>query len=435
MKTKGGDTGLATELPDTPAGRELEDFFAALLQSTGHYVEKNIEEPNILELDIVATDYRAGAARSRLFEVKGTNARLEDIFKLVGRMRYLGIQEGAFVTTGQPRDRETEWFRGVCERCNVRFVMVPAIPAAPQVFEEHAFGRAEALAHAVWRYSFWIERILVRTVRDMRRTVMAARAANDYHMLVNSGVFLTPDPVEKVAKLYAAYQEHPRLTAELAEEMAGDWERGQALLRQALLTSRHPALHAALYFEHRGRLSILKAAADYLLQGGPVDATDPNNIRVNFGLVDLPQTFLGGLDWLGSQPKYWLFPLFWQNYLWGWGGLLPDQHRERVLGDIATASGLSPAEAESALQALDHLFPIDGGWHRHFENADYQFVVLTPAPFQGLGAFHQLRRAGVETYHDYVPTGQYTESDFVRRHNATVALIESANERDKAQDA
>lgn len=418
---------MGVELPATPAGRELEDFFAALLQSTHHYVETNIEEPNILELDVVATDYRGRAARTRAFEVKGTAPRLEDIFKLLGRMHYLGLEEGAFVTTEAPRgEREETWFHGVCERGNIAFVSVPDLASAPAVFDAAGFGRANPLSHAIWRYSFWMERTLLKIIRDMRPTVLAARAANDYYMLVNSGVFLTTNAVDRVSKLYAAYQDHPHLTAELAEEMAGDWDAGQRLLRQALLTGRHPALHATMYFEHRGRLAILKAAADYLLDGGPVDASNPAEIRVDVRLADLPQTFLRGLHWLEGQPKYWLYPLFWQNFLWGWGGLIPDAHRERVIADCAVASGLEPGEAGVALEALDRLFPIATQWHHHFSNADYQFVILTPAPFQGLGAFHQLRRADHEDYRTYVSTGQYTAADFARRHNAAVSLLEGA---------
>lgn len=167
-----------------------------------------------------------------------------------------------------------------------------------------------------------------------------------------------------------------------------------------------------MYFEHRGRLAILKAAADYLVAGGPVDASDPAEIRVDVRLADLPQTFLRGVDWLKAQPRYWLYPLFWQNFLWGWGGLLPDAHRDLVIADVAAASGLDAAEAEVALQALDRLFPVATQWHHHFSNADYQFVILTPAPFQGLGAFHQLRRSGQAEYRTYVATGQYTAADF-----------------------
>lgn len=412
-------------LPATPSGHELEDFFAALLQSTGHYVETNIEERNILELDIVATDYPDGLPRRRLFEVKGTPARLSDVFTLIGRMRYLDVAHGTFITTAEPRDRETTWFEGVCERCGVEFLMVPELTEASTLFEERGFGLATPLEHAIWRYSYWIERSFVRTIRATRPTVMTARAANEYYMLVNSEVFLTPDPVDKVAALYAAYQSHPHLTHELAEEMAGDWDAAQAMLEQALNRGRHPALQAAMYFEHRGRLAILKAATDYLLAGGAVDTSTPGTIRVDFRIADLPQTFANGLEWLGRQPKYWLFPLFWQNYLWGWGGVLPDEHREGVLFEIGAATGLAGSEIDAALAALDQLFPTESGWHHHFSNADYQFVKLVPAPLQGLGAFHQLRWAGAEDYDEYVTTGQYTASDLARRHNTAVSLLEA----------
>jgi hypothetical protein len=415
-------------LPTAPAGRELEDFFAALLQSTGHYVEKNIEERSILELDIVATRYDGGRPSLRLFEVKGTAARLEDLFKLVGRMRYLGITEGAFITTEPPRDREPTWFRRVGEKCDVKCVQVEDLNDAARIFESHGYGLAGDLEHAIWRYSFWIERSFLRTVRAMRPSVEAARIAVDYYMLVNSETFLTPDPLDRVSALYSAYQDHPKLTADVAEEMAGGLEEGQALMQQALHTGRQPAIHAVLYFEHRGRLAILKSAVDYLLAGGGIRVLSPKEIELDFRLAGLPRTFLRGLEWLEQQVDYWLFPVFWQNYLWGWGGLLPDEHYDATLADIARASGLSAEHAAPALEAYDKLFPIEGGWHHHYSNADYQFVKMTPAPFQGLGAFHQLTRAGTSDYRAFLPSGQYTASDFARAHNSAVNLLAAESE-------
>lgn len=339
-------------LPTTPEGHELEEYFAALLQSTGHYVEKNIKEPNILELDIVATDYASLPPRSRLFEVKGTNARLEDIFKLVGHMRYLGIDEGAFVTTEKPKARDIEWFTGVCDRTNVTFVMVPDLAKAPKTFRESGFGRGDHLRQEIWRFSYWLERIYVNSVRDLRLENMTARAAINYYYLMNSGVFLTADIVDKVRKIYAAYQDHPTLMAELADEMAPPKSNGAALRTTALRSGAFTPLHATMYFEHRARLSLLKAAADYLLAGGDVDAADPDDITVDFGIADLPQSFLRSLGWLRSQMSYWLFPLFWQNFLWAWGGILPDEHRDEVLADVAAASGLLSIEhAQIALAA------------------------------------------------------------------------------------
>jgi hypothetical protein len=427
---------MSVALPKTPTGHELEEYFAALLQATGHYVWKNIEEPNILELDIVATDYREDKPRSRVFEVKGTEPELGEIFKLLGRMHYLGLDEGAFVATSAPRERDAEWFERVCKSIAIKFIVVDDLDKSDAVFDEHGFGRAKRLAHGMWRYSYWIERIYITALRQLRRErpdLEMPKAALRYYRLVNSGVFLTADATEKVGKIYEAYQEHPGLTAELADELSPSGD-GRAMTKEALNRGAHTVLQATWYLEHRARLSILKAATDYLIAGGPVSVPVRGGVRkegdklvIDFGIVSLPDSFLRGLHWLSKQKQYTLYPLFWQNLLWGWGGVLPDQHRKWVLSEIARASGLDPSNAEIAITAMDQLFPVDNGWWRHFDNADYAFVMLTPFHFQGLGVFHQMVRFRAKTYPEYVTTGEYTARDFARRNNALVRLVTEAS--------
>jgi hypothetical protein len=415
-----------TTLPDTPAGRELEEFFAALLQTTGHYVEKNIEERNILELDIAATNYQESEARLRLFEVKGTPPRLEDIFKFVGHMTYLGLREGAFIATAEPRDRELSWFQGVCQKTNVKLILVPDLSAAPEVFDAAGFGNADPLRHQIWRFSYWVERLFVKLLRDLRPQSPAAQAAIEYYRVVNSEVFLAKDPIDKLTRLYAAFQEHPHLTRDIADDLAAEREDADALIRSAWRTGRPRALPAAMYFEHRGRLSILKAATDYLVEGGHIRHSG-DRTTIDLRIADLPQSFLAGLTWLQQQPRYWLFPLFWQNFLWAWGGLLPLDHRDGVMTQIEAASGMNSGDGANAMAALDNLFPTNQGWIRTFEDfASYQFVLMTPFHFQGVGAFHQLSLAGLTEYDQYLPTGQYTAQHFAARHNAAAALVAEA---------
>lgn len=107
------------QLPASPRGQELEDFVAAVLQSTGHFVEKNVEEPNVLELDIVATTYAPQPTR-RLFEVKETSPQFSDIFKVLGWMTYLGIERGAFVSGRAPVGRPFEFFESRCQRIGMQ---------------------------------------------------------------------------------------------------------------------------------------------------------------------------------------------------------------------------------------------------------------------------------------------------------------------------
>lgn len=98
------------KLPDIPgAGEELEDYIAALFQASGHFVEKQIVESDpadLLELDIFVTDYAPEKAVQRLVEVKGGKWGFTDLFKVVGWMRYLDLQHGAFFIT-RWEDRES----------------------------------------------------------------------------------------------------------------------------------------------------------------------------------------------------------------------------------------------------------------------------------------------------------------------------------------
>jgi len=82
------------KLPDVPKGKELEDFVSAALQASGHYIEKNIEEPQVMELDIVATEYLSGLPKKKLYEVKSGDWGFPDVFKILGQMLYLDIPEG-----------------------------------------------------------------------------------------------------------------------------------------------------------------------------------------------------------------------------------------------------------------------------------------------------------------------------------------------------
>ena len=87
-------------LAKDPKGWELEDFVAAHFVSRGCYVETGVKERNpdeILELDIVWTDYRKEPQVRHPVEVKSGDWGLGDVFKFYGWTRYLGLEPGQFV--------------------------------------------------------------------------------------------------------------------------------------------------------------------------------------------------------------------------------------------------------------------------------------------------------------------------------------------------
>lgn len=420
------------KLPDAPKGRELEDFFAALLQCTHHFVEKNIREPDVLELDVVATSYTAGSPEDRLFEVKGAKDwGFRDIFKLLGQMTYLDISHGAFIATRRPQDREPEFYGDRCKKVNIDLLLIENMDRAGDIFDEAGYGAGDEMLRELWRFSFWVERCLIQVLRQEAKNNQQAQAPREalrYYNLVNSGVFLTRDVVERVGQLYRAYMDHPYLTAGAAREVGGGvfdpaTPGGDPLVGQALFKGRHPLLQACMYLEHRARLSILKGAVDYLCQRAKQGQTLGRRVLADFGLIQLPATFLRGLSAIGKERNFWLYPPFWQVFLWGWGGFILKDHEDEEFGQLSAQTGLPVDCIPAALEAFNKLFPIPDGWLREIPNASYRLVTMVPWPFCGIGAFQRFLRKKPGAYSKLGLSGLYTARDLAKWHNSAYQLL------------
>jgi hypothetical protein len=421
------------ELDPVPRGKELEDFVGALLHATGHFVEKNIEEPNVLELDIVATTYDTTGPVRRLFEVKEGSPQFSDIFKVLGWMTYLGLDRGAFVTARPPEGRDVEFFASRCEQVGMTFIVIDDHAKAQEVFAAAGFGTADRSTQDLWRYSMWVERNLLAGLRRFaaRHPEMTApKEALKYYRLVNDGVFMTRDAVERVSLLYSAFQQHPKLTASAALELDGhdydpdpvDTQTEQ--MRAALFRGQHVLLQACMYLEHRARLSLLKAAVDYIAEGGHLRQNAEGTLTIDFRITELPNTFLQGLTRLQGMQHVRQYPLLWQTFLWLWGGLILDEREDDDLTGLSEQSGLPVDEVRTALGAFDWLFP-SGNWIRSLQpHASYRLTAMVPWPFQGLGAFQRLVRSGHRDYPELALGGNYTTSDLAQRHNALVRLLD-----------
>jgi len=420
-------------LPAVPKGRELEDFVAALLQCTGFYVEKNIKEPGVLELDVVATQYADVKPQHRVFEVKSGGWGFTEVFKLLGQMTYLQVDAGALVATAPPPDKPLSLYENRCDAVNIKLLIIDKPDEAGDRFAAAGFGRADDLLREIWRFSFWIERGLIDALRQAKAdsAAVAPREALNYYDLINSGVFLSRNATERVGNLYQAYQDHPYLTLGAAREEGGAafdavtaGTGSTPIIRKALVEGTYPVLQACMYLEHRARLAILKGAVDYLCRDREQPQPQDGIPLIDLSLVGLPSSFRQALSTMKEQPYFWLYPVFWQVFLWGWGGFLLDDHREQELEDLSRQTGLPVEAIPTALKAFDLLFPTRGGsWITRMNNAAYDYVKLVPNPFRGIGAFYRLRKSGVEHYPQLNLRGEYTGRDLNAWHNAGAALL------------
>jgi hypothetical protein len=269
---------------------ELEEYVAALFQSSGHFVEKRViereVEGEVLELDAVATSYESGLPVMTLVEAKSGGWGFADLFKLCGWMQYLDINAGAFFAS-KAIDKSPNFIQKKLQPLGVRIVHLSDFANAVSTFNQSGFPALfDAGAMNMWRLSYWAERQILKNLRDAQKanpTQRSPAAILEYLHLINNGIFFTTDIRQRLQVLYAAYQSHPKLALAVALEVAGKPYDPSAIdptnahIGQALRTGQHPLIQYAFYAEQRARLAILKAAIDH-------------ECAVEAGLIAAPKT-------------------------------------------------------------------------------------------------------------------------------------------------
>ena len=185
-----------------------------------------------------------------------------------------------------------------------------------------------------WRYAFWTERRMLDYLKHKKKTERVALrypALSDYYSLINNSVFLTQNIPEKVAALYTAFQNHPKLTASCATEMQGATSRLPVRPFPVLFYGKTfydcemNDLQVSAFIEHRARLALLKCAVDFCLfekAGFGSKVTKPlPGLLSGIDLASLlPSSFRKTAKSLANDKFVHRYPIFWQWFSWVFGG-------------------------------------------------------------------------------------------------------------------
>lgn len=426
-------------LAKDPKGWELEDFVAAHFVSRGCYVETGVKERNpdeILELDIVWTDYRKEPQVRHPVEVKSGDWGLGDVFKFYGWTRYLGLEPGQFIHK-QPYGRiDPGSLKHIAERTHISFLHVAKPEDAEVQFK--ALGLSEPAWNdlsEIWRFSFWAQRRLLKSLSEAIRQLICpatSKAAKEYQQLINDAVFFVPDVRDRVGELLSAHFEHQELGASAGYELeSGKVEfkeppQTETFKRAYFRGERFP-IQACLYLAHRARLYVLKAIVDYWLarERGEIKKT-----TLTFGkmLIDLTSgrlttSMATGAEELSQAKSFRMFPVFWQVFLWSWGGFLRKDRLDDEYTDLERETGVPAHEIPLALSAFDRLFPTSGGWFREPAGDSRKVLILMPAAIRGIGAVRRTTRQGVQHYKD-LGFKDNTTNRMIWDHNTGARLLD-----------
>lgn len=433
-------------LPELPKGDEFEEYVSAYFQCGGFYVDRRLKArgaDEILELDIITTDYRRKTVPDiRLLEVKSGGWGFSDIFKVKGWMVWLQLKKGTFIV--QVEKKFLSFFIENSKKLGIDVICIPDLTQTAEALKSlTTLEKCAGYEIQLWRFSYWTERHLLERLYISKKAkhdvIQGYGALAEYFHLVNNKTFFTENIIDRVEGLYRTFQKFPNISAKCASESMGlpfdaEYEKvPEAVYAETYYECKLNDMAISCFVEHRARLAILKNAIDYIIYreaGDEAKTTATDSMKI-FGvkhewsrLAFLPKAFRDGLTEIAEEPYFHRYPVFWQWFLWFFGGFILTDLKEREYELFARYTGVPASEIPNALDAYEKLFPMESGWFVDVPNSRIETIKMTSVPFMGVGA--NVRRLAYADSKDFekIPTGgQFTVADLKKWNNVAVELL------------
>lgn len=434
---------VSVVLPDIPKGVEFEDFIAAYFQSTGFFVEKNISQLDILELDISITEY-LNLPHIKLIEIKSGDWEFKEVFKIKGWMAYTGINKGLFIV--QKGRQRFEYYRNVAEELGIKLIAVPDLTRTNEYLEIPLNKKiADDADIETFRYAYWMEREYFRLLKAWKksdRSVKRNIALEELYYQINCKSFFTQNLLDKTSLLYDLYNNNYHITAKCANEISGsNFDEDHKtiptdIFRSTFYKCEFNVLHVSTFLEHQSRIRVLKCLIDYLLLKEVKDIRASEK-EVYLGLqiskfAFLPDSFQTALNTISSHSYYKYYPSFWQWFIYAFGGFVLLDKKEEEYNLLSEKTSIPVEEIDNALNVWDILFPTNGGWLNTNRVSNIMELKLSSMPFRGIGANYRKliyckKEDGSEgEYSDLGIDNKYAMANLIRWNNLGVEVLSNA---------
>ena len=266
-----------------------------------------------------------------LFEVKGGSWGFSDIFKVYGWKTYLqarNVSSAYLIGPTGSRPRKTiEYMEEKCRDMGLNLIAHSDLPTLRANFENLGLTPKSTtdLDHSIWRFSFWLERQIQKVVTNHRKFQKERRGPDEiyaYQEQIRNGFLQAQDVRERLATLYRAHLGHRLLAKSVAAELdGGAWNAANPLSgvhwNAALYDCEHPLIHAAMYYQHKARLDILKGAVEFALFEKHRALPPARTINV-FGIEApadfLPRSFHNAVQQIQSIDGFEKLAVLWQSF-------------------------------------------------------------------------------------------------------------------------
>lgn len=385
----------AIELPKIPKDKDYEDYLCAYLQAGGLYVERNIihrEVEELLELDILTTDFQQDSAENLLVEIKGGDWGFSDIFKIRGWLTYLHFDQGCFIV--QKSRPSISYFQDKAKELNIRLIDNSDLTKTKETLSSFFNIEPEKAEIETIRFAYLLERKQLAQIKQLKKKFPGLKSyqnLDDYFFKTISGSFFSRDPIRRINKLFDTFIKYKNITAKICHELnGGDFddditELSSKCFSDTYYKAENNILHVSLYVEHLARVTILMCAIKHLidrLKGN----YDPKDISNQLEYLTLPNTIKTGLTEITKDKYFYLYPRFWQFFTYVFGGFILTDIEEQEFELLSKKTGVPVDEIPNAFDAFNKLFPRNDGWFFKFPKSSIRWHRLFPISFCGLGA-------------------------------------------------
>lgn len=386
------------KLESNPIEKDYEDYICAYFQAGGLYVEKSIihrETEEILELDIITTDFDNGKTSRKLIEIKSGNWGFNEIFKVKGWLVYLKMEDGLFIV--KKERGSLEYFKRKSSELGIELIHDADLSKTGNLLSQFLNQEPTEKEIETLRFSYLLERKLLKQIKDLKKKypdVQSYIYLDDYFFKVNSGSFFSNNPIRRIRQLFEVFIKYKNLTAKMCYELENGKYRndveelsGDGFTTLFYKTEDSP-LQIALYIEHIARITILKACTEHLLRTHR-EAFGKEKFSEKIDYLNLPQTIKNGLEELVKEPYFHRYPIFWQFFTYVMGGFILTDLRNTEYKYISDNTGIPIEEIPRAFESYNKLFPKDEGWMYKLPKSNIEWHRFFSIPFCGIGANHR----------------------------------------------
>lgn len=404
------ETITRLSLNDKPSELDFEDFISAHLLLGGYTLDRSIHEKvegagDLFEVDIVTHQYESKDDR-RLIELKSKKWDIGDIFKVGGRIRYLGIDSGVFVVQQKIDEKKFATWQSSMTRMDVSLLFVGSRnPSDPKLdlselydyFKIDGQNIDAGMLEAV-RFGFIAERCMRSRVSQIKKSkdTEGMEALWDFSNAIQDISFYDSDPIQRLHQTFDLFLKYNHLSARLDYEFihgyfpktdeVNQFEGGR-VKNYLLYSEKYLPVNYSFYLEHRLRMYIIQSCVEYLVMPKEYQ-NEMNSFLKRLSYNALSNNITKGIEFLGNNCKsYRKYPRLWQLFTYLMGGFILTDHYDEEMEILANLTEIDKDEVEICLSVYDILFPTtNNNWIREISYTHIKWLNFMSIPFMGIGA-------------------------------------------------